>query len=76
MEEDISALHIAVYSCYRVKSVHSIKGNVQIATDINFFKKTVNIYCIRHFVVSEYVMCVKVMECTAQYREMCYGISI
>jgi len=23
-----------------------------------------------------YVMCVMVMECTVQYREMCYGISI
>jgi len=38
--------------------------------------KKVNIYCIRHFVVSEYVMCVMVMECMVQYREMCYGISI
>ena len=26
--------------------------------------------------VSVYVMCVKVMECTVLYREMCYGISI
>jgi len=26
--------------------------------------------------VSVYVMCVTVMECTVQYREMCYGISI
>jgi len=26
--------------------------------------------------VSEYVMCVMVMECKVQYREMCYGISI
>ena len=26
--------------------------------------------------VSVYVMCVMVMECTVQYREMCYGISI
>ena len=26
--------------------------------------------------VSVYVMCVMVMECTAQYREMCYGIRI
>ena len=23
-----------------------------------------------------YVMCVRVMECMVQYREMCYGISI
>ena len=26
--------------------------------------------------VSVYVMCVMVMECTVQYREMCYGNSI
>ena len=26
--------------------------------------------------VSVYVMWVRVMECTIQYREMCYGISI
>ena len=26
--------------------------------------------------VSVYVMCVMVMECTIQYRDMCYGISI
>ena len=26
--------------------------------------------------VSEYVMCVMVMGCTVQYREMCYGIII
>jgi len=26
--------------------------------------------------VSVYVMCVRVMECRVQYREMCYGISI
>jgi len=26
--------------------------------------------------VSVYVMCVMVMECTVLYREMCYGISI
>ena len=26
--------------------------------------------------VSVYVMCVLVMECTVQYREMCYTISI
>ena len=26
--------------------------------------------------VSVYVMCVMVMKCTVQYREMCYGISI
>ena len=26
--------------------------------------------------VSVYVMCVMVMECTVEYREMCYGISI
>ena len=26
--------------------------------------------------VSVYEMCVMVMECTVQYREMCYGISI
>ena len=26
--------------------------------------------------VSEYVMCVMVKECTVQYREMWYGISI
>jgi len=26
--------------------------------------------------VSEYVMCVMVMECTVQYRELCYGIRI
>jgi len=26
--------------------------------------------------VSVYVMCVMVMQCTAQYREMCYAISI
>jgi len=26
--------------------------------------------------VSVYVMCVMLMGCTVQYREMCYGISI
>jgi len=26
--------------------------------------------------VSVYIMCVMVMECTVQYREMCYGISV
>ena len=26
--------------------------------------------------VSVYIMCVTVMECTVQYREMCYGTSI
>ena len=26
--------------------------------------------------VSVYVTCVMVMECTVHYREMCYGISI
>jgi len=26
--------------------------------------------------VSVYVMCVMVMVCTVQYREMCYGTSI
>jgi len=26
--------------------------------------------------VSVYVMCVTVMECMVQYREMCYGIRI
>jgi len=26
--------------------------------------------------VSVYVMCVTVMECKVQYREMCYGITI
>ena len=26
--------------------------------------------------VSVYVMCVMVMQCTVQCREMCYGISI
>ena len=25
--------------------------------------------------ISVYVMCVMVMECTVQYREMCYGIT-
>ena len=40
-----------------------------------FFKK-VNIYCIRQTMLLVYVMCVMVMECMVQYREMCYGISI
>jgi len=26
--------------------------------------------------ISVYVMCVMVMECTVQYREMCHGIRI
>jgi len=26
--------------------------------------------------ISAYVMCVRVMKCMVQYREMCYGISI
>jgi len=26
--------------------------------------------------LSEYAMCLMVMECTIQYREMCYDISI
>ena len=41
-----------------------------------FLKKKVNLNCIWHTVVLVYVMCVMVMECTVQYREICYGISI
>ena len=35
----------------------------------------VNRYCIRHYVVSEYVMCIMVMECVIQYREMFYLVN-
>jgi len=41
-----------------------------------YFLKKVNISCISHYLLSEYAMCVMVMECMLQYREMCYGISI